>query len=96
MAELTSKVFLVLEATESRGRNTETGRYDRTSAFTVREMRKNKPNLSAGQVAIQLELNVDSSLFDEYIPKLVATIEGSSVIVEPEVVVVNQIEANRA
>lgn len=85
-----SSIFLVLQGGEATY-NRETSRYDGPPRdFNVVAMRKSKPALAGNQVAVQLTLQVDPSLFSEYIPKLVATIEGSSVIVAPEVTVVSQ------
>lgn len=76
--KISSSVYLVIEPTR-RG-----GFPSRVLDFTVREMRKNKPSLLGGQLAVKVKLNIDSSLFDEYIPVLEATIEGHDIIA-PEV-----------
>lgn len=50
----------------------------------VAGMRKEKPALDSGQVAVKLTLRVDMSWFNEFIPEVVADIEPGDIIV-PEI-----------
>lgn len=77
--KITSSVYLIIEPGRRRG----------LPAFSIRGMRQSKPRLESGQLAVKVKLNLDPSLFDEYIPTLEATIEGHDLI-QPEIEVVDQ------
>lgn len=85
---LTSDVYLVLTPTF--------GRYNNNAAvsFTVSNMTKGKPKLSAGQTAVQVHLLVDAAMFSTFIPVINAVIEDQDLIYPDVVVVPNQINPN--
>lgn len=73
--KISASVYLVIEPTRRYGNPIQ------VREFAIREMRKNKPNLRGGELAVKVRLNLDPSLFDEYIPVLDAFIEGHDIIV---------------
>jgi hypothetical protein len=70
MANLEASAYLVLSR----------DRY----GMNITEMRKNKPGLRPGQVAVKVKLLVDAKLFADFIPEVTATLEAGDVI-EPVV-----------
>ncbi len=55
--------------------------------FRITEMRKNKPAMKSGQVAVKVKLRIPKQTFDEFIPEVLAEI-GTADIIPPEVKVV--------
>lgn len=53
----------------------------------VAEMRKNKPAMRAGQIAVKVRLRIPRKAFEEFIPSVVATI-GENDVFEPKVEVI--------
>lgn len=76
--KISASVYLVIEP------GWRSGLPSRVREFSIKEMRKGKPALRGGQLAVKVKLNLDPALFDEYIPVLEASIEGHDIIA-PEV-----------
>lgn len=79
MTNLTNDIYLVLEVTRY-AYNPETRKNDMPRDFRVASMRKSPPALESSQVAVKLRLNVDSSMFQQYIPIIEATIEEAAIV----------------
>lgn len=76
--------YLVLSA--------ERNRYNDTiQSINIKAMRKAKPALEGGEVAIKIELFIDPAMFEEFIPVVKAELEATDLIV-PEVLVEDQRE----
>lgn len=53
---------------------------DRATRFKITDLRKTKPALRKGQVAVKVQLDIDDSVFADYIPTVVAQIEGTDLL----------------
>lgn len=78
MTQITQSVYLVISPGQRRGYPSV------VREFNIVDLRKGKPALKSGQLAVKVKLNLDSALFDEFIPVVEATIEAADVI-EPTV-----------
>jgi len=70
MPKLRAAAFLVLERERF--------------GMRIADMRKNKPALRAGQVAVRVQLTIEDSMFEELIPTVSAEIHPGEVL-EPTV-----------
>lgn len=61
----------------------------RVIGFKITGLRKAKPKLRSGQVAVKINLNMNSSVFEEYIPQVEVEISGTDIIAPPVVEVVD-------
>lgn len=50
----------------------------------IADMRKNKPSLRSGQVAVRVQIKINSTLFENLIPTISAEIQAADII-EPTV-----------
>lgn len=48
-----------------------------TKTKGVTDMKKNKPRLYAGQIAVKLNLDLSDHFFDQYIPEITLTVPDS-------------------
>ena len=55
------------------------------------ELRKRRPDLSSGQVAVKLRLDISDRFFERFIPDVEMTIPDEAVI-EPEIEVTYEVE----
>lgn len=58
----------------------------------IAEMRKNKPALRSGQVAVRVKLIVDRKMFESFIPEVTAELQQGDVI-EPVIEIEQNYEA---
>lgn len=74
MAKLHDSAYLVLTPEFWRYRPED------VRGFNISELRKRKPALRRGQVAVKVRLEIDASVFADYIPTVVAQIEGTDLL----------------
>ena len=68
----------------------------RVTAIIPDRILKSKPKLGRSEVAVQLHLDVDVRLFEQFLPEVVVAITGAGVLVVPEVVIQEQPESDEA
>lgn len=84
MTKLNDSVFLILKPTiRPNGVVTD---------FAVTGVRRTKPVGLKYEVAVQLQLNIDSSFFEEYVPTIEANIESMRALIAPELEIAEQTE----
>lgn len=84
MAKLTDSVFLILKPNIHPNGT--------AKSFTVTGIRRTKPVGLRYEVALQLNLNIDSSFFEEYIPTIQANIESQRELIAPVLEIAEQTE----
>lgn len=93
MTQLADTIYLVL--TPQRARygplNALTGARD-VQSFKIAEMRKNKPTTRPGEVAVRVNIAVDHTLFDQYIPVVDVELAEGDVFVNARVTAAPQPE----
>ena len=77
-----ASVYLVLQPSH---------RYDGTvSGIEVDRILRSKPKLRQTEVAVQLHLDIDEHLFEQFLPEVTVQITGERQLVVPEIEVAEQ------